>query len=246
MADPVTLAIGAVAVGTAFKAAGDIKQAKTEANAVRSQAQDTLQQAELTEQSALGVDAEAQAAEYNAGIADQNAVLTRQQYAEQERRYRDQSRLELGEIVARYGASGVTLDGSPMDVLEASARNAELNALTLRHEGEVKALAYTNDAALSRYQANVARSNAATVRSNAEYIRSKAGRIDASADDVETAGVYNAIGTGLQGAGSLLGKVPASPAPKMSGSKGLLSETPTTGRTGVTPPKTPSFTGKNR
>lgn len=100
---------------------------------------------------------EAQAAEFNADVAGQNAILARQQAAEEERRVRIQSRKSLGEARAGYGASGVTLEGSPLDVLEESAANAELDALTVRHQGRVKEASFRSQESLYRAQAKSAR-----------------------------------------------------------------------------------------
>jgi hypothetical protein len=99
----------------------------------------------------------AQANEYNAEIAGQNAILARQQAKEEERRARIQGRKQLGAARAAIGASGVTAEGSPLDVLEESARNAELDALTIRHAGEVKAVGFENQKNIYLYQAKESR-----------------------------------------------------------------------------------------
>lgn len=90
------------------------------------------------------------AADYNAQIAERNAALARDQAASDEQRQRIQARKQLGAMRAGYGASGVTLDGSPLDVLENSAAEAELDALTIRYKGEVSALGYRTESAQQR------------------------------------------------------------------------------------------------
>jgi hypothetical protein len=97
------------------------------------------------------------AANYNADIADQNAVLTREQTIEQERRARVESRKQLGLMRANYAASGVDIDGSALDVLEESAATAELDALTIRHGGELQEQAYRSEAAFQRFSGKQAR-----------------------------------------------------------------------------------------
>jgi hypothetical protein len=210
MADPVTLSLGAMAVGTALKAKSQIDQAKAQARQVEYQAQDTYQQANLLEQSTDQLAAESQAAEYNAEVLRQQAVYARQQSAEQERRYNVQAQAQLGEIRARYGASGVTLEGSVMDVLQMSASNAALNALTIRHEGEVKAIALGNQEALERFRAANYGRQIQTVRANAAYVRQQAARTAAQAPDVRSAGRLAALGTAVSGAASIAGALPAS------------------------------------
>lgn len=90
------------------------------------------------------------AGDYNAQVAENNAVYSRQQATEEERRSRSLARKAIGEMRAGYGASGITLQGSAMDVLEESAFNAELDALTIRAGGEAKAAAYRNEARMER------------------------------------------------------------------------------------------------
>ena len=102
--------------------------------------------------------ADSMAGEYNAQSAEQNAAYSIQQARENERRQRIVSKKFLGDIRASYGASGITADASALDILEESAANAELDALTIRHEGEAKATGYRNEA---RY-ARVAGENAKT------------------------------------------------------------------------------------
>lgn len=103
--------------------------------------------------------AQQEAANYNAQIARQNAVMARQQAEEEERRFRVQTRKELGSMRTGYGASGVTIDGAPMDVLEDAAYIAELDALTIRQKGRQQSLAYQNEARLQKLQGSAARTN---------------------------------------------------------------------------------------
>lgn len=90
------------------------------------------------------------AGDYNARVAEQNAVYSRQQAVEEERRSRVVSRKFLGDMRASYGASGITLEGSALDVLGESAANAELDALTIRSGGEAKYASYQNEAGNER------------------------------------------------------------------------------------------------
>lgn len=90
------------------------------------------------------------AGNYNAAAAEQNATYTIEKAREDERRQRVVSKKFIGDIRAGYGASGITTDGSALDVLEESAGNAELDALTIRHEGALRAAAYRSDANYER------------------------------------------------------------------------------------------------
>jgi hypothetical protein len=102
-------------------------------------------------------EARAAAAEYNAKSAEQNAKLSVAQAREEERRLRVMSRKQLGDMRANYAASGVQMEGSPLDVLEESAATAELDALTVRHGGQVKAAQARSEASLQRFQGEYAK-----------------------------------------------------------------------------------------
>mgnify|MGYP000855960130 CR=1 FL=1 len=96
------------------------------------------------------------AADYNSQVAEENAVTARQQAKEQARRESISSEKLLGQMRAGYGASGVTMSGSAMDVLQESAANAELDRLTTLYAGDVKATAYKNESRLEKFKGNQA------------------------------------------------------------------------------------------
>lgn len=132
-------------VGSAISAVGTLSAASSQANAQR----------------------------YNAQVADRNATVATQQgeaAAEQQRRV---NMMRLGTIQAGYSASGITSEGSPIDVLAASAAQAELEAQNLKYNASLKALGYGDQAALDR----------------------------TSAENTETAGMYSAAGSLLTGYG---------------------------------------------
>lgn len=95
--------------------------------------------------------------EYQAQGAETNANLAMAQSAEQERRARVEASKHLGQMRASYGASGVNLEGSPLDVLEESARTAELDALTIRGNGAQQAAGYRTQAQAARWSAGQTR-----------------------------------------------------------------------------------------
>lgn len=133
LCEPVTLISGIVAgISGIAKAAGSV----AEGNAARN------------------------AGEFNAQIAENNARLSRQQAAEDERVFRVSSRKELGSIRSGYAAGGITSEGSAQDVLEESAANAELDALKIKHGGEVRAKGFEADAELSRAKGEAAQTSA--------------------------------------------------------------------------------------
>lgn len=91
-----------------------------------------------------------QQGEYNARVAEQNAAAARQQAALDESTSRKKSAMVIGSIRARAAANTGDVGGSALDVLADSAGEAELEALTLRYAGEVKARQSESEAKLQR------------------------------------------------------------------------------------------------
>lgn len=102
--------------------------------------------------------AESAADKYNAQVATNNASMASAQAAADESKQRRDARIAIGSQRAAYGASGLSIEGSPLDVLEQSAATAELDALNIRTEGRNKAIAYGNQATLDLSAAKNAKS----------------------------------------------------------------------------------------
>lgn len=100
--------------------------------------------------------AQSNAAKYNAQLAERNAQISRQAAAADEERQRRAAYMQQGAARASYGAAGVDLEGSPLDILEQSALQAELDAQTIRWKGEVGAGGYEGEAGLNRSRASSA------------------------------------------------------------------------------------------
>ena len=78
-------------------------------------------------------------ADFNATMLEQGAAVERQQTAAREDAKRREARMVLGSQRAAFAQSGGGLEGSAADVMQQSAINAELDALTLRYEGDLRA-----------------------------------------------------------------------------------------------------------
>ena len=120
MADPIS--IGLILGGTLISAVGSISQGNAAARASR----------------------------FNAFQNLRNAVLVREQAARDAAALNRRNRRQLGLIRANFGASGVQLEGSPLDVLASSAAEAKLDELTIIHKGELRALGFQESAFLDR------------------------------------------------------------------------------------------------
>ena len=101
--------------------------------------------------------ASAAASEFNAKVAENNAVIAEQTAAADERRARRESARRIAGSRAAFGAAGVALEGSPLDVIEDQASDAEVDALNLRYRGRLEANNYRAQAGLDRANARNAR-----------------------------------------------------------------------------------------
>lgn len=124
------------------------------------------------------------AANYNAQMMEYNAANQRAVAAQQEDAQRRQARQILGAQRAAVSQSGIGLMGSAADIMQQSATDAELDALSLRYEGDLRARGMLAEAEQSRYQGQISGMNA-----RAE----------------QTGGYMNAVGSILGGAGRYAG-----------------------------------------
>lgn len=115
--------------------------------------------------------AQAKAAEYdakvqekNATIADQNRISSiRQADVDAEDKAREHRRT-LSSIRTAYGGSGLTMEGSPLDVMEDSALEAELDVDRIAYEGRarnreggIQSDSFVQEAQLSRMSGEAAK-----------------------------------------------------------------------------------------
>lgn len=96
------------------------------------------------------------AAKFNADMQNRNAGIARQQAAAEEEKQRRLGYMRQGAARAAYGASGVSIEGSPLDILEQSAAQEELDALNIRYRGAIGAQSAEGQAALSSMRGDAA------------------------------------------------------------------------------------------
>ena len=87
------------------------------------------------------------AAQYNAQVANNNAIAARQAAGEDERRMRRLTKQRMGSLRAS------------LDLLEDSAMQEELEALSIRHGGEIQAMGFENTANLERAKGKAAKTS---------------------------------------------------------------------------------------
>lgn len=87
-----------------------------------------------------------QANKANAEISKAQAKQARLNAAYNERRSREESARLMGEQAARFGASGVAMEGTPLLVMADQARQSELDALAIRTQGKQASEGYKAEA----------------------------------------------------------------------------------------------------
>ena len=93
---------------------------------------------------------------YNASVSEGYAAAARDQAAFDEARAREQAQRALGARRAGYANAGVTLEGTPIDVLGDAASDAEMDALSLRRRGDLEAWGRLADAGGQRTRGRAA------------------------------------------------------------------------------------------
>lgn len=105
---------------------------------------------------------ESDASAYNVAIAKRDAQVALDQGGLEADQQRRKATLTLGAARALYGASGVTSEGSPIDVLASSAANAEMDNQLIKYRARLRALGYTDTAGLDSASGAAAKSNGYT------------------------------------------------------------------------------------
>ena len=98
-----------------------------------------------------------ESAKYNAKILNQNAEVERAQSSVREDAQRRKSRQVLGAQRAAFAQAGTGSGGSALDVMNQSSRDAELDALTMRYEGDLRARGLKAQAEGEKYQGRMAK-----------------------------------------------------------------------------------------
>jgi hypothetical protein len=94
--------------------------------------------------------AAAKAGKYNAKVLQLKAQQLRIQADQEANQQMLKSRKVIGDMQASYAASGVTMEGSPLDIMEESIKYANEDFNQIKHQGEIKAREAEYDAKLAR------------------------------------------------------------------------------------------------
>lgn len=95
-------------------------------------------------------------ANYQRQVNEQNARASREAAQAKVVNQRRQLRFTQGTQLARLGGMGALAEGSPLDIMGQTAGQAEYDNMVTEYEGEVQAIQFQQQAALNKYQADIA------------------------------------------------------------------------------------------
>ena len=114
--------------------------------------------------------AQADANKYNARVKEIQAGVEREAAGRREEQQRRKARQVLGEQRAALVQSGIGMMGSALDIEEQSATAAELDALSIRYEGELAAKGMLYDAEAEKFEGRAALAAGKNAK-NASYLK---------------------------------------------------------------------------
>lgn len=104
--------------------------------------------------------AAADAAEYNAKVQDRNAATARAQASVDASKEKRAAIRRRDDIRASYGANGIEMAGSALDVFRDQVIEDELAVKTIQYKGEIRAIGHQDQAQLDRMSARSSRTAA--------------------------------------------------------------------------------------
>jgi len=100
--------------------------------------------------------AKSTAANFNAQISDQASNVALSKATADAALQQRQAEQVHGSLIANFGAAGVTMEGTPTDLLRFSVQNASLDKQNILYTGRLKSIGHVSDAVLSRFEAKTA------------------------------------------------------------------------------------------
>ena len=95
-------------------------------------------------------------ADYQRKVNEQNAKASREAAQAKIENQRRQAKFTYGTQLARLGGMGALAEGSPLDIMGQSAGQQEYDNMVTEYEGEVQSIQFQQQAALNKYEADIA------------------------------------------------------------------------------------------
>lgn len=129
-------------------------------------------------------------ANYQRQVNLQNAKASKEAAQAKIENQRRQAKFTYGSQLAKLGGMGALAEGSPLDIMGQSAGQQEYDNMVTEYEGEVQAIQFQQQAALNKYEADVADYNLGLNITN--HVVKAAGKVGGSLlGGVETLGPMN-------------------------------------------------------
>lgn len=116
--------------------------------------------------SAASYEAQAQMNEANAKVLKNNSIQASREANVKEDANRERARILRGRQIAAVAQSGIGFEGSGGDLVEQSDINSEMDALSIRYEGETRRQNLTTQSSMQLYEAGTNRANASSARTS--------------------------------------------------------------------------------
>lgn len=98
-------------------------------------------------------------ANYQRQVNEQNAKASKEAAQAKIENQRRRAKFTYGTQLARLGGMGALAEGSPLDIMGQSAGQQEYDNIVTEYEGEVQAIQLQQQAALNKYEADIAQYN---------------------------------------------------------------------------------------
>lgn len=95
-------------------------------------------------------------ADYQRKVNEQNAKASREAAQAKIENQRRQAKFTYGTQLARLGGMGALAEGSPLDIMGQSAGQQEYDNMVTEYEGEIQSIQFQQQAALNKYEADIA------------------------------------------------------------------------------------------
>jgi hypothetical protein len=157
-----------------------------------------LNNVQFAEFQALGARKQYEQGMLNAEQKDKDAKLSRLQSSEQANREREKNAQQIALMRSKYGASGVTFEGSPLVMLSDAARLGEANVQDVIFAGELQSRKELREGEITRFKAGFSLIDEKGFKVEAQNLKNKAAMFEYDSSlyeyDSAIAGVQKNIG----------------------------------------------------
>ena len=142
-------------------------------------------------------------ANYQRQVNEQNAKASKEAAQAKIENQRRQAKFIQGTQLARLGGMGALAEGTPLDIMGQTAGQQEYDNLVTKYEGDIQSIQFQQQAALNKYQADIADYNLG-LNVTGQIVKG-VGQMSSSILGATTGGIGGAATFGKDAAGSMIG-----------------------------------------